>query len=444
MTEVPGAAEIQTICVSGTNGLVMVDDVGTPVHNAIMFSDRRSEAQAGEITRRHGPRLGRITGNRPMPGSFSLPIINWFREQRPDTWAKVRTLLVPAGYMVMKLTGKKSMDTSRASMTLLLDLAKRQWSEEILERENIPSHLLPDLFEPWRIVGETTPEITGLLGLRQKARVLAGCVDSVAAAVGAGVSGTEQVALMIGTTGRITISLDTPDFDARQINVCHAVPGHWTSTAAMSNSGGSLQWLVETFGHLEKTMEVRAGVPRYRLIDMAAAQSPAGAKGIIFLPYLSGERSPIWNSKARGTFFGLFEGAAWSDVTRSVMEGVAFSFKDCLTSMERSMSKKPSKFVLVGGGAKSELWGQILCDVLERPLFVPDMEDVETLGDIALAGCAAGLWPTIDEAVSTLVQDAVELRPNLEYAEVYRRRFELYKDLYVALTPLFEKAADRL
>jgi xylulokinase len=443
LKKVPDAVNnIAALCISGTNALVMVDEQGLPVCNAVMFSDRRSEVQASELTRRYGTRIDEITGNHPVAGSFSLPIINWFRQVRPELWKKVHTLLVPAGYIIMKLTGKKTIDKSRASMTLLFDLAERQWSKEICAREDISSEILPDLFEPWEVVGDITPEVSNLIGIKTGVPVLAGCVDSVAACVGAGIIESGQVVLMLGTTGRVSMSIDSPDFDSKLINQCHAIPAHWICIGAMNNSGGSLKWFTDSFGHLEKAMNARAGVSTYTLIDTAASRSSPGSRGIVYLPYLSGERSPVWNSRARGVFFGLFDGSNWSDLARSVMEGVAFSFRDNLISIEQTAGKRATRFMLVGGGAKSRLWRQILCDVLERPLDVPEVIEVETLGCIALAGYASQVWRSIEEALAELSTKTEKVSPNPRHSEVYRRGFRLYKDLYHALLPIFDKAAE--
>ena len=436
------ASRIAAICISGTNALVVVDEQGLPVCNAVMFSDRRSELQASELARRYGVTIDRITGNRPVAGSFSLPIINWFRQMRPELWEKVYTVLVPAGYIIMRLTGERTIDTSRASMTLLFDLAERQWSQEICAKEDISNGLLPELFEPWQVVGKMRPEVSSLLGIEPGVPVLAGCVDSVAACLGAGVIESGQALLMLGSTGRVSMSINSPDFDSKLINQCHAIPGHWICIGAMNNSGGSLRWFADSFCHLEKAIKARAGISPYELIDMAASHSTPGSRGIVYLPYLSGERSPIWNSRARGVFFGLFEGSNWSDLARSVMEGVAFSFRDNLISIEGTTGKSTTKFTLVGGGAKSRLWRQILCDVLERPLTVPKIIEAEIVGCIALAGYASHVWGSVEEAVAELFTKTEELSPNPQHAEIYERRFQLYKDLYHALVPIFDKAAE--
>jgi len=300
---------------------------------------------------------------------------------------------------------------------------------------------LPDLFEPWEVIGEITSEASNLLGIKTGVPILAGCVDSVAACVGAGIIRSDQAMLMLGATGRVAMSISSPDFDSKLINQCHAIPEHWICIGATNNSGGSLKWFADSFGHLEKAIKARAGISAYESIDMAAFQSPPGSNGIVYLPYLSGERSPVWNSRARGVFFGLFDGSDWSDLARSVMEGVAFSFKDNLISIEHAIGKSATKFMLVGGGAKSRVWRQILCDVLERPLNVPDVIEVETLGWIALAGYTSQVWGSIKEAVAKLSSETEKMFPTPRHSGIYRRRFRLYKDLYHALLPIFDKAA---
>ncbi|HHY46789.1 MAG TPA: hypothetical protein GX506_05745 [Firmicutes bacterium] len=442
LRKVPGAADkIAAISISGTNGLVMVDEQGEPVHNAVMFSDRRSERQAADLARRYGTLIEEIAGNRPAPGSFSLPIINWFREEQPELWQKVRTILVPAGYVIMKLTGRRTIDTSRASMTLFFDQGKRRWSEELRAWEGIPGEVLPQLLEPWDVAGEVTPEAARLLGIKPGVPVLAGCVDTVAACVGMGNIAPGRATLMLGTTGRVVLTIDSARFDGRFINQCHALPGLWICTGAMSSSGGSLKWFVDSFGRLEQALEGQVGVSSYQLVDMAAARSPAGSRGVIYLPYLSGERSPPWNSRARGVFFGLSDGSTYSDVARSVMEGVAFSFKDNLMTIEQATGTFASGLMMGGGGARSRLWRQILADVLERPIEIPEVLEAETLGSIALAGHASHLWGSMDEAVHDLVKVSDTVLPDTRNSDVYRRQFRVFKDLYAALVPVFEEAA---
>jgi xylulokinase len=437
----PGG-DIAAICISGTNGLVLVDELGIPVTNAVMFSDRRSERQAEALNQRYGQWLTRITGNQPWPGSFALPVLNWFREECPDLWQRVDRFMAPAGYVIMRLTGERTIDTSRASMTLLLDQSRRAWSETICSREGIDDHLLPKLFEPWEIIGGITPDAARRIGIRSGAPVLAGCVDSVAAAIGAGVISPDKALVMLGTTGRIIFASNRRHFDERLINQCHALRDQWLSTGAMSNAGGSLKWLVDTLAPLETTLESRLGLSNYQLVDMAAGQAPAGSNRLIFLPYLSGERSPLWNSRAKGVFFGLSERTVWPDMARSVLEGVAFALKSNLIALEQLLNIRESQLVMAGGGARSELWRRIITDVLERPVQIPAFLDAETLGGLFLAGTAVNHWKSVAAAVNAMARVTDRIDPNPDCFQVYRDRFATFNRLYNALLPIYQDSPD--
>jgi len=441
LEQIPTATrKIGALCVTGTNGLVLVDDLGNPVYNAVMFSDRRAEKQVIGLTRSYGQAIEKWTGNRPAPGSFSLPLLHWFQEEEPEIWAKVRSFLAPAGYVTMKLTGRRIMDTSRASMTLLFNQVERRWWIEMLQTFNIPLELLPQLFEPWEAVGDLTPEGASILGIEPGAVVLAGCVDTVAACIGLGNTAPGCGTLILGTTGRVVLTIDTPHFDGRFVNQCHAVPRAWICTGATNNAGGSLKWFVTNFGQAEKAVAERTGISPFELMDAAAACSSIGSNGVIYLPYLSGERSPIWNSHARGVFFGLSDHSTYGDIVRSVLEGVAFSFRDNLAAMESATQTAASDLFLGGGGSRSRLWTQILADVLNRTIIVPKVAETETLGGIILAGCKIGIWSTIHEAVNCLVVPDYEVFPREHAVAVYQNQFELFKSLYEAVAPLFEKA----
>ncbi|MDH7500778.1 MAG: FGGY family carbohydrate kinase, partial [candidate division NC10 bacterium] len=305
-SEVP-AEGVQAISVSCTNALVCVDENGLPLRNALMQIDRRSISQADFLQEKiGGERIFEVTGNRVAPGTFSAPLILWVRENEPRIFDRTHKFLVPTGFLVHRLTGEFTMDWSRGATTLLFETGgSRSWSAELCRRMGIPEEKLPPLYPSWQVVGQVSKQAGKETGLAPGTPVVAGAMDTVAAALGSGVVSEGESFYVLGSVGRICLSLKAPSFDSRFINTCHCIPDFWISIACTNGAGLSFRWFQEQLGEWETRQAEERRESPFHLLDQKAAQSPPGSNRLLYLPYLAGERSPLWDPYARGVLFGL-------------------------------------------------------------------------------------------------------------------------------------------
>ena len=435
--------DIVALGVSCTNGLVVVDKAGSPLMPAILMIDQRSVSQAEWIKQNIGDdSVFAITGNRVAPGAFSAPSLRWIAQERPDIFKKVHKFLVPTGFIVQRLTGQFTIDTSRASGTMLFDIRKRTWSDALLNALDIDRRILPDLYEPTEVAGFVSAEASAATGLLQGTPVIAGCVDSVSAAVGAGAIRPGQTFGLMGTVGRVSVVTEGRDFDRRMMNFCHGLPNCWLANAAINSTGASLRWFRDTFYQLEAVQAKEHGVDPYNLMMAEAANCDPGKTGIIYLPYLSGERSPLWNGDARGMFFGLSLAHQRSHIIRALMEGVAYAFRHNMEIIRDEYKVAFTEMRLGGGGAKGRLWCQIIGDVTRTDILIPEVIDTEVLGVALLAATGVGVYANLDQAVKKAVRIADRLPFNRQNAEIYDRRFKAYLELVDDMTPRFSHLAE--
>jgi xylulokinase len=425
--------DIAGVCVSGTNACVPVGKDSRPVTNAIMQLDNRSTEFAEKIRKIAGEEaVFRITGNRIAPGTFMAPTILWIKENRPEVFEQVYKFMVPTGYATMKLTGNYTIDWSRCSTTLLYDITRRKsWSSELCNLLNIPVDKLPEPHISTDVVGEVTAEAAEMAGLQKGTPVVAGCMDTVGAAVGSAILEAGDTFYTLGTLGRLCYCLSEPRFDARFINICHAIRDRWLAMGLMHGGGLALRWFRDQLGAFEEAEATKLGMSPYQIFDAEAHESPPGSRGIIFLPYLSGERSPIWDPNARGVLFGFTAQHKRRDIIRAIEEGVAYSLRHNLEAFEE-MGFKIGKIRMGGGGAKSTLWRQIVADVIGKELEVTENLVTETIGDALIAGLGVKVYSSLDE-VKKLVKVEQVVRPNPSNYPVYSRMFKLYKTLYLHL-----------
>lgn len=418
------------IAVSGTNGLVPVGEDGAALRPAIMLMDQRSTPQVEEIESILGrDRCFQRAGNIVMPGTVSSPIILWIKENEPRTYEKASKFLAPAGYVNLFLTGRMTIDRSRASMTLLFDQITGKWIPEFCEALGIEQNKLPDVFESHEIIGSLTPKSAEVVGLPSGIPVVAGCTDTVAASVGSGTAIPGQSYMILGTTGRICITSRKPEFHRKLVNTCHITRDRWIHIAAMNSSGLSLQWIKSVLGFEKST---------YDEVIALANDVSAGANGVIFLPYLVGERSPIWNPKAKGVFFGLSISTDAGALVRSVLEGVAYAFADNIEIIEESYGHL-GQLKLGGGGARSAIWPQILSDVSGKELVLMDNPDLETLGCAMVAALGTGYYSSVEEILDSLTKVVSVVTPQSDRRTIYAERLRVYRQLYSELCTRFFK-----
>ena len=425
-----GPGGIDAIGLTGQmHGSVLLDESGAVVRPAILWNDQRTAKQCDEIRHRVGrDRLISITGNDALTG-FTAPKLLWVAENEPDNWARVATILLPKDYVRYRLTNDRVVDVADGSGTILFDLASRTWSSEVLESLDIAPRLCPPAMEGPEVTGALSAEAAEATGLVAGTPVVAGGGDQSANAVGVGAIDAGIVALSLGTSGVVFAASDTPNVDAeaRVQAFCHAVPGRWHMMGVMLSAAGSLRWLRDALA------------PDRAFSDLVAAASevPPGSDGLLFLPYLSGERTPHPDPLARGAFVGLTVGHDLRHMTRAVLEGVAFGLRDGLDLMVAAGVAKPASIRASGGGTRSELWLQILADVLEAGIETVATEEGAAFGAGLLALIGSGHFPDSGSAVASIVEARPAARPSDDVAR-YTQAHARYRELYPALRPTFQ------
>ncbi len=423
---------IRGISISCTNALVCVDKDGLPLRNALMQIDRRSIPQAESLRKSVGEeKIFGITGNRIAPGTFSAPLILWIKENEPQTFERTHKFLTPTGFLVHRLTGEYVMDWSRGATTLLFDTGgSRSWSQELLGTMGIPEEKLPRLCPSWEVVGEVGAAASRETGLARGTPVVAGAMDTVAAALGSGVVSNGECFYVLGSVGRICLCLDRPAFDMSFINTCHCIPDYWISIACMNGAGLSFRWFQEQLGQFETQRAQEMDESPFYLLELEAGKSLPGANRLLYLPYLAGERSPIWDPYARGVLFGLDTRHRRADLIRAFLEGVAFAARHNFEVFEAGMERKVEKVRMSGGGSRGTLWQQISADVLQKELAILDLPDTETFGNALLAGFGTGIYPDIRKISAELAKTSTEVKPDPRNAPLYSELYRLYRRIY--------------
>jgi xylulokinase len=413
-----GAADADGIGLTGQmHGLVVLDDRERVLRPAILWNDQRTAAECAEIEARLGlHELVRLSGNRALPG-FTAPKLLWLRRNEPETYARIAHVLLPKDYVRLRLTGGRATDVADASGTLLLDVEERRWSEALLEALEIPADWLPQALE--------SPSVSGTT--RDGVPVAAGAGDQAAGALGVGIDGPGPLSVVLGTSGVVFAALPryAADPDGRVHAFCHAVPGRWHAMGVMLSAAGSLAWFRKT---------AAPEVPYERLVS-EAENWPPGVEGLSFLPYLAGERTPHVDPNARGAFVGLTLRHDRGALVRAVLEGVAFGLRDSLELL-RSLGVEGEVARASGGGARSDLWLNIVASVLGVPLERTASEEGAAFGAALLGGVAGGLFDDVHEAVSATVHVTRRIEPVAEWAEEYAATYDRFRSLYPALRPL--------
>ncbi len=431
---------VRGIGISGQmHGAVFLDSRGRPVRPCILWCDQRSAAQCGEIAFAVGADgLRLLVGNPALPG-FTAPKVLWLRDNEPESYAAVRALLLPKDYVNYRLTGRLATDVSDASGTLLFDVASRRWSQEMLEALGIPPGWLPPVHESAEAVGVLTEEAAQETGLAPGTTVAAGGADNACGALGMGVTSPGRVAVSVGSSGTVlspTVE-PHPDPGMRLHLFCHALPGTWYLMGVMLSAGLSLRWFRDELGEPERTEAARLGGDAYDLLVKTASGAPAGCEGLLFLPYLSGERTPHADPLARGVIFGLDLTKRRSHVIRSVLEGVTYGLKDSLGLMSE-LGVPLASVVSGGGGSRSAFWRQMQADVFEVPVTAAATSDTAMLGAALLASVAAGVHRSVEQACSEWVKSGETLEPDPSTFEAYRGSYRLFRALYPALRELYQ------
>ena len=421
--------------------LVAVDRDGRPLLPALILMDRRTEAECDRL-RAHVDEaaITRINGGRVDP-YYLAPKLLWLQRQRPDLYAATHAVLQANGYVIHKLCGAFSMDVSHGPLTLFFDSAQQAWSDDLLQAMALDRDKLPPLVGCMEIVGHVSAAAAQVTGLAPGTPVLGGMTDGTAASVEAGLVEPGDAAEMTGQSTVLLICSDQPYLGRDLIPLGHPQPGRFLVVGALVASGGALRWFRDQLGEPERQEAARIGVDAYELLSRSAATSPPGAHRLVFLPYMFGERSPIWDSDARGVFFGLSLATQKADLVRAVMEGAAYGLRHNVDAAAAG-GFAITEMACVGGGARSAVWNQIKADVLQLPVTLPRAATGAPMGDAIIAAVAAGLHPTLGDAVAAMVAPGPIYTPRPEYAARYDALYDVYVGLYPQLRAAFKQLAD--
>ena len=406
------------------HGLVLLDEGGQVLRPAILWNDQRTQNQCDEIHRRIGKeKFIQISGNLALTG-FTAPKILWVAQNEPEIYARAQHILLPKDYVRFKLTGEYAMDKADGSGTVLFDLKARNWSKEILSKLEIDPDWMPPTFEGSEVTGQVTPTAAGLTGLKAGTPVVAGGGDQAAQAVGVGAVEPGVVALTVGTSGVVFATTPAPliEPEGRLHAFCHAVPGMWHFMGVMLSAAGSLQWYRDTLA------------PEMGFDELLneAESVPPGSEGLLFLPYLSGERTPHPDPLARGAFIGLTVRHGRGHMTRAVLEGVAFGLKDSFNLIRNAGLGEISQVRASGGGTKGVLWRQILASVLEAELVTVNTPEGAAYGAALLAGVSAGVWPDVPSACHAVDKITGTILPDPKRVERIGRHMKFIR-IYIPL-----------
>ena len=410
------------------HGAVLLDEKGSVVRPALIWCDVRTGRQCRDLTAKIGQdRLIQFTCN-PALANFTLPKLLWVRENEPENWKRVRAIMLPKDYVRFRLTGERATDMADASGTLLLDVAHRRWSQDMLQVAEIDQRLLPSLHESPDVCGKISNRGAAETGLRVGAPVVAGAGDQAAGATGMGIVAAGTVSATIGTSGVVFAATDRPALDphGRVHTFCHAIPGRWHIMGVTQAAGLSLRWFRDTFA-----TDSSGARESYDQLTAEAAKIPAGSDGLLWTPYLMGERAPHLDSNARGALVGLTVSHTRGHVIRAILEGVAFSLRDSFT-LFREMNVPVASIRLGGGGARSPLWRQIQADVYAHVVEIVEAEEGAAFGAALLAGVGARLWPTVDAACAATIRVASRVNPQPAAVDTLNASYSAFRRVYPA------------
>lgn len=436
--------DIVSLGISGQmHGLVMLDGAGEVLRPCILWCDQRTGRECEQLTQAVGrERLIQITANPALTG-FTASKILWVKNNEPEVFERCRHILLPKDYLRYRLTGDFATEVSDASGMQLLDVPRRAWSRELAAAVGVSMDWLPTVYESPEVTGKITREAAALTGLPAHTLVVGGAGDNAAAAVGTGVVEAGRAFTTIGTSGVVYAHTDRPAVDpkGRVHTFCCAVPGAWHVMGVTQGAGLSLQWFKNQFCAREADEAAKSGESVYALLDREAAKIPIGADRLFYLPYLMGERTPHLDPDCRGVFFGISAMHTRAHFVRAVMEGVAYSLYDCLLVM-RQMGLCPETMCVTGGGGRSALWRQMLCDTFGLPVATAASSEGPALGAAILAAVGAGLYADVPSACRRMVRKSETVqRPKAENTAQYHNNHRIYDSLYPALRSSFQALA---
>ena len=435
--------DIAAIGLSGQmHGVCLLDKTRAVLRPSLIWCDQRSQAQCDWITNKVGAdRLIQLVSNPALTG-FSAPKMLWVRDNEPQIFDRVAHFLLPKDYVRLRLTGEFATEVSDASGTLLLDVTNRKWSKEMLSALGLDANILPRVYESPEITGEISRETALVTGLKAGTPVVGGGGDQAASAVGNGIVSPGLTSATLGTSGVIFAYTDAPKLDpkGRIHTFCHAVPGKWHVMGVTQGAGLSLRWFRDNFGESEAWLARQTGVDPYDLLIQEAEQVPPGSEGVVWLPYLMGERTPHLDAQARGMWFGMTAAHKRGHMIRSILEGVAFSLRDSY-EIFKELGIPIEQIRASGGGSRSLFWRQIQADIYGKEVVTLRTSEGSALGAALLAGVAAKNYASVEESAKQAIVLQDRVSPRAEHVKTYDRTYQIYRNLYPAVRELSHQLA---
>jgi len=437
------AKSIKGIGLSGQmHGSVFLNAQNQVLRPAILWCDQRTQTECDWIMNTVGhDKIIDLISN-PVLTGFTAGKIVWLRNHEAGLYSQVNKVLLPKDYIRFRLTGEYATEVSDASGTALFDVKNRNWSGEMLDSLEIPSDWMPKVYESPEVSGKVSAESANLTGLIEGTPVVGGGGDQAAGAVGNGIVEPGIISSTVGTSGVVFAFSDKPLVDPklRVHTFCHAVPDKWHVMGVMLSAGGSLRWYRDNFAQDESVVARSLGKDPYEIMSQQAAMAPVGSDGLIFLPYLTGERTPYPDANARGVFFGMTLRHERKHFVRSILEGVAYGMNDSFEILEE-MGVPVSQVRASGGGARSEVWRQIQADVTGYDHVTINIDEGPALGVALLAGVGVGIYPDVSKACREVIKVDCSTKANMENNKTYQRYHSVYRSLYQSLKGDFEKLA---
>lgn len=436
-----GAEKIQGLAIScQAPSLLSLDRTGQPLRPAMIWMDRRAEAETLKLAElMRADRIHQITGNRP-DAFYLAPRLLWLQNNEPEVMKRTWKFVQANGYINYRLTGQVTLDPSNAALLQLRNYQKEEWSEAMCDASGVKSSQFPEVMAAHMIQGKVTVQASEATGLKTGTPVMAGTVDSSSAAIEAGVVEPGIVAEMTGTSTVVIMPNDTGLTEPSFIAMPHALPGLHLLLAAMVSSGGCLRWFRDQFGQQEVKAASEGKVDAYDLLTNQASEVSLGSDGIIFLPYMMGERSPIWHTNARGVFVGLSLATRKAALIRSILEGTAFALRHNI-EVAKQAGAEVREVRSVGGCSTNNLWNQIKADVLGLPIVVPRMSVGSPFGAAIIAGIGVGMFPDIRQSLTEMVHLDRRFEPVQANHERYMRNYQVFRDIYEHLKGDFDHLA---
>lgn len=432
-------SEIRGIGIDGQSwSAIAIDRGGNVLTNTPIWMDTRAVDICDEYNRRIGKKkIFELCGN-PLQPSYTTPKIIWYQRNLPEVYKKIYKILQSNSFIVYRLTGVTSQELSQGYGLHCFDMRKGCWNEEMCDLFGISPDILPEIHACHDIVGTVTKEAAAQCGLAEGTPVAAGGLDAACGTLGAGVIHSGETQEQGGQAGGMSICTDTYRADERLILGYHVIPGHWLLQGGTTGGGGVMRWLEKEFGAYERVEGKRQGKSSLDLFNKEAAAVKPGSDGLIFLPYMSGERTPIWNPDAKGVYYGIDFSKTKGHFIRAAMEGTAYALRHNLSVAEEA-GANVTVMRAMGGSANSVLWTQIKSDITGKPIIVPSSDTATTLGAAILAGVGIGMYADFEEAVRLTVKDRRKHEPDREKGAVYDVNYDTYIELYQQLKGIMKK-----